>query len=191
MSKRRNSQDHALRKMAAVGDTENRRRVLQPSRSSGENQLHVDQQTLDKFDNMSIRECLREIDAKMAKLQAERNDLQSQVKPTDTPGRMDHESPVPLYQELIARDELRKINELRSEIERLRSDKKALTSQRTSLVKSIGVLRSYLEQYQDALINRKRKLMSWCDSDIIQILEDAGMTKVDIERMKDLVRDKL
>ncbi|KAF5656637.1 hypothetical protein FHETE_10914 [Fusarium heterosporum] len=191
MLKRSNSQEHAIRKMAAVGETaENRRRVLQTDFSPGESQLLPDQQTQDRIQNAGDRERLREVDATMAILQVERNYLQGQIKSTDTPGRMDHESPVPLYQNLIAQDEIRKINELRSEIERLRSDKKALVSQRASLMESIEVVQGYFAGCQAAVLSQKQNLLSWCDPAIIQLLKEAGMTKANIERLKSLVRGK-
>ncbi|KAM0345575.1 hypothetical protein ACHAPU_006228 [Fusarium lateritium] len=160
MPKRRNSQDHAPRKMLAFGETiRNRQRVLQPNRSPGETTTQLpDAQTQAKMQNAVIRECLRGIDVEMADLQVKKDDLQSQFKPTNTPGRMDHESPLPIYKDLEARKEALKIKELKNQIERLEDDNKALISGKAKLAKTTKGLKRELKACQYELLSKQREL---------------------------------
>jgi hypothetical protein len=82
MPKRRNIEEHPLRKKALVGH--------------GKGKLQSDQteygsQRQAKLNNASIRVCLEEIEKQLAVLLEEKRELEGDLVPTDSPGLMDHE----------------------------------------------------------------------------------------------------
>jgi hypothetical protein len=86
MPKRRNIEEHPLRKKVQVGN------------GKGKQQPHLttdEEQTQAKLSNASIRARLEDIKEEMARLRAEKHQLKSCLEPTSSPGLMDHELHMP------------------------------------------------------------------------------------------------
>ncbi|KAI6762656.1 hypothetical protein HG530_008636 [Fusarium avenaceum] len=183
MPKRRNIEDHPLRKKRQVGNGKGK---LQPRLTADELQKQA------KLSHASIRARLEDIKKEMARLCAEKIELESCLEPTISPGLMDHELHMPSQHSLgpsNTKNRSRSIEVFSEAIDRLQLLHKFRSENEAELRKSIASREEENESLKEKLYNIQQELnqMTLFDEAKTRVLDNAetGARDVSNENTED------